>query len=258
MSAGNFTACHAVTAWWEGGYVDHPSDPGGATNWGITIRTLAAWRKRPVTKAEVKALTRAEAEQIFKANYWIPVGAETMPRGVDLCAYDEGVNSGPARGKNRYRAAIVKSSEPAQIVKLMCAGRRSFLQGLNTFRTFGKGWMSRVANVEAIAFSWALAQAGVTKEAINRKMATEAAGSARSAETKSKNAKTAGTATAGAGGAAAGDAAGPQVVSWNWEGIAFLVVVLAIAGGFAFILWHGSRGDRERAKAFQEAANGPV
>ena len=63
----------------EGGYVDHPSDPGGATNMGITHRTLAAWRGKPVTKQDVRNLTRVEALEIYKAQYWRTSGADRMP-----------------------------------------------------------------------------------------------------------------------------------------------------------------------------------
>lgn len=65
----------------EGGYVDHPKDPGGATNLGITIKTLAAWRKRKVSKAEVKALTPADVIPIYKANYWDTMRCSLLPLG---------------------------------------------------------------------------------------------------------------------------------------------------------------------------------
>jgi len=55
---------------WEGGYVDHPQDPGGATNMGITRNTLADWRGRPVSKEEVKELSESEAKDIYFKRYW--------------------------------------------------------------------------------------------------------------------------------------------------------------------------------------------
>src|SRR5690606_5273554 len=63
----------------EGGYVDHPDDPGGATNMGITIGRLSAWRGRKVTKQEVKNLTRGEALEIYKACYWDVVRGDDLP-----------------------------------------------------------------------------------------------------------------------------------------------------------------------------------
>lgn len=71
----------------EGGYVDHPSDPGGATNMGITHKTLAAWRKVSpwweLPKQAVKDLTRSETMAIYKANFWRTSGADRLPVGID-------------------------------------------------------------------------------------------------------------------------------------------------------------------------------
>lgn len=55
----------------EGGYVDHPADKGGTTNWGITKATLAAHRMRPVTEDDVKALSEDEARSIYRQRYII-------------------------------------------------------------------------------------------------------------------------------------------------------------------------------------------
>ena len=57
----------------EGGYVDDPDDPGGATNMGITFDTLQTWRQAPITKEDVKNLERNEAEQIYFQFYWEPL-----------------------------------------------------------------------------------------------------------------------------------------------------------------------------------------
>ena len=53
----------------EGGYVDHPADRGGPTKYGITRKTLAAWRRREATAADVRALTEAEARDIYRGAY---------------------------------------------------------------------------------------------------------------------------------------------------------------------------------------------
>lgn len=67
----------------EGGYVDHPKDPGGATNLGITIGTLRGWLGRQATKAEVKALTTTTVAPIYRAKYWDKIGGDDLPSRLD-------------------------------------------------------------------------------------------------------------------------------------------------------------------------------
>lgn len=70
----------------EGGYADHPYDPGGATNFGITIATLRDWRGRPVSKADVRALGRDEVAAIYRARYWNVTARATGTRyGATNC-----------------------------------------------------------------------------------------------------------------------------------------------------------------------------
>lgn len=138
----------------EGGYVDHPRDPGGATNMGITLATLRDWRG----KAAVKALTAKEAGDIYRARYWRPVRGDDLPAGVDLSAMDYGVNSGPAR-------AALNARHPAEVVKAHCARRLGFVRSLAIWGAFGKGWSRRIAEVEATGLSWVLAPGELETEA---------------------------------------------------------------------------------------------
>lgn len=90
----------------EGGYVDHPEDPGGATNFGITLATLEQWRGKPVTKTEIMALTRDEAQQIYRARYWTPCRCEQMPSAIGLIAFDGAVNLGVRRSTRLLQRAL--------------------------------------------------------------------------------------------------------------------------------------------------------
>jgi hypothetical protein len=78
MAKTNFSRALSATLQFEGGYVNHPADPGGATNMGITQRVLADWRGRSVTAADVKALTRAEAAGIYRRLYWEMVNCDSL------------------------------------------------------------------------------------------------------------------------------------------------------------------------------------
>lgn len=160
MARSNFAKCQAFSFKYEGGFVNHPADPGGATNWGITKRVLEGWRKRPVTIAEVRAMTKREASDIYRANYWNAVRGDDLPKGVDLVVHDYGINSGPSRSiKDLQRALGVKvdgfmgpatlkaaeDAEPAAVINAICDRRRKFVRGLKPYKTFGKGWERRIA-----------------------------------------------------------------------------------------------------------------
>ncbi len=151
MVASNFDRSFALTLKHEGGYVDNPRDPGGATNLGITIGTLSTWLGRPATKAEVRALTPDKARPIYRRNYWDKIGADSMEPGMDFAAYDFAVNSGPSRAIKYARAAVGATRQDR--IRSLCAARLAFLRGLSTWSTFGKGWSRRVADVEKQALA---------------------------------------------------------------------------------------------------------
>lgn len=154
----------------EGGYVDHPKDPGGATKYGITHKTLSAWRGKTATKADVKALTKQEATAIYRAQYWRPIRGDDLPAGVDYALFDFAINSGPARAVKTLQRIVgvpadgimgaitldaVSKRSPADLINALCDARLAFLKGLKGWPTFGKGWGRRVAEVRAKALSLA-------------------------------------------------------------------------------------------------------
>ena len=118
MVAKNYNAALAAVLVHEGGYVDHPKDPGGATNMGITHKVLARWRGvTPYTrldKSEVKNLSKAEAAAIYRKNYWDEIRGDDLPSGVDYAIFDFAVNSGPNRAAKALQR-IVKAKVDGQI-----------------------------------------------------------------------------------------------------------------------------------------------
>jgi len=154
----------------EGGFVDHPRDPGGATNMGITIGTLSAWRGRSVSPDDVRALTKSEAMQIYKRNYWDKVRGDDLPAGLDYVAMDGAVNSGPRRGAQWLQRALgvkddgvigpqtvaaARGADAASVINKALDKRMAFLRGLRTFDTFGRGWTRRVSEVRSEALGMA-------------------------------------------------------------------------------------------------------
>jgi hypothetical protein len=167
----NFTACLDVVLLQEGGFSDHPADPGGATNFGITLKTLADFREKPVTKEDVQALTKDEAKEIYRANYWNPMRCNELPRGIDLMTFDFGVNAGPRTAiKALQRAAgvtddgsigpitlaAIRAHQPASLVNRMAEERLKHYRSLATFDTFGTGWSNRNEAVKQAALRMAL------------------------------------------------------------------------------------------------------
>ncbi len=79
----------------EGGYVDHPNDRGGPTKWGVTLKTLQAFRGKTCTKADVKALTKFDAASIYYFNYYVKPGINHLPKPIQKIMLDMAINSGP-------------------------------------------------------------------------------------------------------------------------------------------------------------------
>lgn len=161
----------------EGGYADHPRDPGGATKYGITSATLSAWRGARVTATDVRRLTRAEAGAIYRAPYWDAILADDLPAGVDYCVFDAAVNSGPGRAARWLQAALrvpqdgivgpvtvaaAAATDPARLIDDICDVRLAFLRSLSTFAVFGRGWERRVGEVRRAARAMARGGAAAT------------------------------------------------------------------------------------------------
>lgn len=163
---GRFDRCLALVLAHEGGFVDHPSDPGGATNRGITRAVLAEWRGTEVTAEDVRALTEAEAREIYLARYWNVIRGDELPPGLDLAVFDFAVNSGPRRAARllqrvlnvtpdgvigRVTLAAARAADRATTIDELCDARLAFLQQLETWPTFGRGWQRRVEAVRTAA-----------------------------------------------------------------------------------------------------------
>lgn len=164
----NFARCLPEILRHEGGWADHPKDPGGATMKGITIGTYRQWKGREVTKAELRAISDAEVAAIYRRNYWDKVRGDDLPAGLDLVAFDAAVNSGPSRGARWLQTALgvaadgkigpktiaaARAADAATAINRALDIRLSFLKGLKTWPTFGKGWSSRIAGVRKVALS---------------------------------------------------------------------------------------------------------
>lgn len=137
----------------EGGFVDHPQDPGGATNFGITQRVARAHGY----DGDMRDLPLKTALMIYNRDYWTPIKAEQLPDALRFHVFDAAVNSGPSQAiKWLQRAAGVTqdgvigprtlAAASAVTPAKYSAIRLRFMTDLTTWSTFGKGWARRIAD----------------------------------------------------------------------------------------------------------------
>lgn len=153
MSQDRFAACLAEVLRHEGGYVDDPRDPGGATNLGLTLATFSQALGRAASVAELKALTPEAAGPIYRRLYWRPAGCEGLAAGLDLMAFDAAVNMGVGEARRLLRDAGADGDEAASAIRAMSAARAARYRALKAFSVFGAGWLRRLEDVTARALA---------------------------------------------------------------------------------------------------------
>ena len=168
----NYNECLKIILMHEGGYVNHPKDPGGETNLGVTKRVYEEWGG---TK-EMKDLTVEDVEPIYKKNYWDKIKGDDLPDGLDLCVFDFGVNAGPGRAAKflqkllgvtqdggigpqtlgALQSAIGEDvvTQTREMIEKYQSMRQEYYESLSTFETFGRGWTRRVDEVTEEAEKW--------------------------------------------------------------------------------------------------------
>jgi lysozyme family protein len=151
----------------EGGYTNHPSDPGGPTNFGITIHDYRKYVKPNATAADVRAMKLDEAKGIYRTKYWDALRCDELPAGVDCSVFDYGVNSGIGRSGRVLRRVVglpdtthvvtddilqaVDRRNPKALATAINDERLRFLKSLKTWPVFGAGWGRRVAEVRTFS-----------------------------------------------------------------------------------------------------------
>jgi lysozyme family protein len=259
MAANNREPSISLMLGHEGGYSNHPSDPGGPTNFGITIHDYRRYLKPGATAADVRAMRLDDAKAIYRAKYWAALRCDELPSGLDYALFDYGVNSGVGRAGKVLRRVLGLSDETHAVsdgvlaaacardatwlVTAICDERLAFLRRLKTWPVFGAGWSRRVAEVRAAAF----AMAGQTRSAsrppsVVRSPSPASGKGAVPVNSRGQKATAGGIAAAGAATAQQAHQAGlrPAVVVI----IVAIAIVLATAGWF----WW-----RRRQRQLQEA-----
>lgn len=162
----NYDKCLETILHHEGGYVNHPKDPGGETNLGVTKRVYEEWGG---TK-DMKDLLVEDVAPIYKKNYWDKLKGDNLPGGLDLCVFDFGVNAGPGRAA-KYLQSMIGTTPDGGIGPMTLKAldiytganglvetieeyqkrRQEYYEQLSTFATFGRGWTRRVNETTELA-----------------------------------------------------------------------------------------------------------
>ena len=149
----------------EGGYVDHPSDPGGRTNLGVTQAVWENWVGRSSNEKEMRSLTAQMVEPLYKKKYWNACRCDDLPIGIDYLVFDFAVNAGVGRSAKTLQTVVGTTPDGAIGVKTIAVvsstddlinkfsnEKEKFYRSLPTFSVFGKGWLSRIEHVKHDAF----------------------------------------------------------------------------------------------------------
>jgi len=242
----------------EGGYVWHKDDPGGPTNFGITIADYRRYVKPGATAADVRAMKVEEAKGIYREKYWRAVRGDDLPAGVDYCIFDYAVNSGTGRAPKVLQRVLgisvtgrmdgatlvaIHSHEPRALIQSICDERLRFLQGLKTWGVFGNGWTKRVAEVRAAAL--ALADKSAGRAPLREAPATPAQGKGVVPVSDTARRSTVGGALASGGVAAQQSAANGA----DWLVIGIIILAALVVAGGAWAFWYWQQKHRQEAPA---------
>ena len=166
----NYQHCLEMILHHEGGYVNHPEDPGGITNLGVTKRVYEEWVGTKVTEEKMKNLKVEDVAPIYNKNYWFRVKGNQLPSGLDLCVFDFGVNAGTGRAAKYLQKMVGATADgaigPATLraletyvsevglkgaIEQYQKDRLAYYKKLKHFKTFGKGWTRRTKETTAAA-----------------------------------------------------------------------------------------------------------
>lgn len=162
----NFESSLEIVLKSEGGFINHPSDPGGATNLGVTKKVWESWVGKPVPISDIRNLTPKQVSPLYKKQYWDAVRADDLPSGLDYLVFDFAINAGAFRAIKTLQKALsivddgvfgnktlesIKKANITDVILRFSDLKEQFYKSLPTFSVFGKGWMRRVAEAKTYA-----------------------------------------------------------------------------------------------------------
>ena len=191
MNKNIFDQANAFTAKWEGGFVNHPKDPGGATNYGVSLRWLKAegidvTGDGVIDINDIRALTVSKAAGLFHRGFWQPLHLNAFPPLTATATYDAAVNTGRGQAAKflqracntfpggeisvdgaigpRTRARVLALEEQDFVLAIKCIEfREAFHNQLannspypdgRDYRDFLRGWLNRTADLRGFVKNW--------------------------------------------------------------------------------------------------------
>jgi len=166
----NFEPCLKFVLHHEGGWSDHPRDPGGATMKGVTIAVYREYFGRTVSKEELRAIPDEHLFDLYRTRYWNRSRCDEFKPGIDLSVFDMAVNAGPGRSARLLQRCVgavedgvigprtmaaVEAMPVRDLIINFADTRRRFYRGLKAFETFGRGWLRRTDECEQEALKMA-------------------------------------------------------------------------------------------------------
>jgi len=160
----------------EGGFTDDEHDNGnklpdgrkGSTMLGVTQYNWEAHVGHQVTHDDMRKLTAADVEPLYKKKYWDVVQGDKLPNGIDYLCFDMGVNAGSQRSIKLLQTAVgvtadgglgaitlsaVWAADPVVLIEKFSQEKEKFYRSLDSFDVYGNGWLNRVAEVKLKASS---------------------------------------------------------------------------------------------------------
>lgn len=262
----NFARALSLVLKSEGGWSDNPKDPGGATMKGVTLANFRRYVQSDATKDDLRKITDDQVATVYRRFYWDAVAGAELPDGIDYATFDYAVNSGPGRAAKALQAVAgvkedgkigpatlkaLKALMRATVINDLCDNRMAFLKGLKTWKTFGKGWTSRVSSVRADALKLA-AQPTPENPTVVKVEVPVAVNQPYVPPTIEKAVKkqTNGWGWSGIGLGGAG-AALTAIAGWPWQTIALFAGLAVVGGLLALVIgpWIVRRVKAIRAEA---------
>ncbi len=168
----SFETAYDFIKTWEGGYVNHPKDPGGATNLGVTQRVYDAHRRRKgLPVRSVREITQGEAGGIYFDRYWTPAKCPALPSPLALVVFDGSVNQGVGATARLLQQSVKVGvdgkvgpitlravnrawrRDSVGLIVELCARRALRYAGTRNRTTFGLGWFRRLCAAEQAALA---------------------------------------------------------------------------------------------------------